>query len=1130
MAGGYTLGSSRSFKKRAVIIPAVLVVLAVVGYGLRGPIQTAALKMVTGEVAKKLNAEIHYSRTQGNIFTGIALSEFSVRLASGDSLWTQRLQLRYNLFSLIQRRFFIPQIAFSAPELFIAQKRKPNAGPGPKSFFDFSITDLVVDNGRIHFGSTIIDSLSGSVGIRSRASTMNFTVRRLLFKFKALKFGPIASDVILKPGSVDLVHCSIKTGKSRLDLTARADFKGKYYELVIKEGALSFAELLPQKFAGEMIISGFFGTKGDSLFGAVSYRTGAWSLKTMALPALSGTVRGKGDSLELAVTGLDTVWGGVTADLRIDYKTKGYHGKFDFADFAIAPFLAGLGERLAPVKLNGDVAVAGQGFDTIQLEYALDRILVAGVDLGRLTGKAEKSGERLRIEKTAVTRGTMEVAIEGEVKKKSFRFAYALKAVPLELVGKIVKTDLKGMLDGKGEVFNNGISGWFRLRDGTWNRFSARLVEANLGFDDWKKLAGAADAKVQGFSYRGRTFGDGRLDLRERKFQGGFEAGNTNLGLEGGLSIFTDGFEVQVARLHLASNNESFENSKPFIFGKRGGAVYLKEGAFTFAGGQLIAGATVESGRRPRISLAITNFDLKRLGRMLNVKNPPEGNLTLAVAADTGYSARFNITRFRWADITLGEIAGRITGDEKSIVIEQLEILSETEAVRLAGSIGYSFESKTNQFKLKDMNLECTAHNAGAWLFSPLKNILELKQGRINGTVTLKGDLKNPDFGGTVQIDSGTIVIPAIKLQCTDAALTFSLKNNKVILTSGTTRVDKGTLLGTGMIEFGGFVPERIDFRFRGNDVTLKPKKEIFAVVSGELRLGWSLNGPLVLKGDVDIGQAGLTYQFGPAAGMGGGKPQKNPPQYDITIRGDKGIWFRNNFVNIELSVDLQMKSDGPAILFAGKLTSLRGAVYYLGQRLVITEGEISFVNVPELNPDLNIWAEFITGDKVVVSSTPEPLKIILHLSGTLAKPRFELTSEPPVLSETDIVAYLSLNRPLSDVMGNDFTDVMGEQLLNYFEQEVSKRVMPILHLDYLQISGNPFGSTGGIPLGSEPSRVTMGKYVSRNLYLTWTHNIIDVNQDVFQAQYSLGSHHELVGKKNEEGNFSFSYRFKFRY
>ncbi len=1123
MVGGYILGSSRSFKKRIVIIPAILIGIVIAGYGFRRLIQTMTFKMLIAVVERSLNAEISYSAVQGNIFTGVSVSDLSVRLPSGDSLLTSRLQLRYNLFSFVQRRFLIPQIALSAPELFIARARKPGAGQ-IKGFPNFSVTEFVVENGRVHYGTGLIDSLSGSIGINSRSSKIDFAVRRLTFTFLGLRFGPIVSDLVLKPGSLEITHCSLATGDSKLELSAQADFKQKSYGLTVSEGAVSLKEVSARNCQGVITISGSAGMKGDSAFGEVRFRTRNWCWNSKPLPPLAGAVHFQGDSLKLAVAIGDTVFGNGTVEGAVNYRTRGYRGRLNLERFELASFLPMIEQRFAPVTVSGEVGVSGEGFDRIDCQYALDRTSVAGVEFDRISGRGIRIGELIKIERTVITRGTMETAVEGEIKEKDFRFAYAIEALPLELVGKIVKTDVSGVLNGKGEIFNNGIRGWFRLRNGNWNRFTAPLIEVTIGFDNWRDLAGRMAMTAQDLSYRGEKVGDGAVKLENRHCQIEFTAADSRFSFEGGVSVSTNGFEVEGKRLLFVRNGESIANSQVFTFGKSDRTIFFKDGAFNLAGGQLIASTSFESGKRPVVSLDITGLDLERFGRMLNLKSSPRGILTLSLDTDAGFFASIGIDKLRWGDIALKGIAGRISGDEKSILIEQLRIYSDTEAVALKGTVAYSFEPKTNQFKWKDMNIECQFSNAGAWVLSPLKKVVELKSGRINGTITLTGDPKNPNFGGAVQIANGVIYIPVVRLLCKESNLAFSLNNNKIILTSAKAQVSKATLLATGVIEFGGYIPKRIDFRFRGNDIALNPKKEVYALVSGEFRLGWTWKGPLVMKGELDIDQALLSYQFGPVPGMGGGKPSKNPPHYDITIKGEKGIWLRNNDADIELSIDLQMKGDATGTRFAGELKSLRGALYYLGQRLTITEGEITFINLPKLDPNLNIWAELLTDIETVVEAKPERIKIILHLSGTLTQPTFELYSEPPVLSDNDIIAYLTLSRTWGEFPGEPkdiFTDVMGEKLLDYFEHEVSKRVLPILHLDYLQING---------PFGSEPNRVTIGKYVSKNLYLTLTHNIFDVSQDVFQAQYSLGQHHELVGKKNEEGNFSFSYRFKFRY
>jgi autotransporter translocation and assembly factor TamB len=160
-------------------------------------------------------------------------------------------------------------------------------------------------------------------------------------------------------------------------------------------------------------------------------------------------------------------------------------------------------------------------------------------------------------------------------------------------------------------------------------------------------------------------------------------------------------------------------------------------------------------------------------------------------------------------------------------------------------------------------------------------------------------------------------------------------------------------------------------------------------------------------------------------------------------------------------------------------------------------------------------------------SGTAERIKIKLQMAGTLKQPVFNFSSDPAVLSQDDIMSYLTLNVTPQEISVTEqraiFNKFVTERFLGYFEREIAKKLRSYIGLDYFQFESGLFE-------GGKTAKVTVGKYIARNLYATYTHNISGFTQDIFKVEYYINQSNGLIGERDEQGHYRLRYQFKFRY
>ena len=217
------------------------------------------------------------------------------------------------------------------------------------------------------------------------------------------------------------------------------------------------------------------------------------------------------------------------------------------------------------------------------------------------------------------------------------------------------------------------------------------------------------------------------------------------------------------------------------------------------------------------------------------------------------------------------------------------------------------------------------------------------------------------------------------------------------------------------------------------------------------------------------------------------------------------------------------IKERGPLYL-TGILNTHRGNYYWLNHTLSITEGQLVFLPQEPVEAELDIWAEMNTRDRDPTTGTPITIK--LHMFGTITEPIFEFFSDPPYYTEQDIVTYLNLNITWSDLesmkRGEFVRTVLPHSILSWLESDVSRRIRQYTGLDYFRID-TPFFEE------ETSTRLTVGKYISRRLFISYTYDITSFENE-FNVEYFIDDKNEILVRRDEEGEYSVQYQYRIRF
>ena len=128
----------------------------------------------------------------------------------------------------------------------------------------------------------------------------------------------------------------------------------------------------------------------------------------------------------------------------------------------------------------------------------------------------------------------------------------------------------------------------------------------------------------------------------------------------------------------------------------------------------------------------------------------------------------------------------------------------------------------------------------------------------------------------------------------------------------------------------------------------------------------------------------------------------------DVDLNVLRNTWVRSRDANVEIFTDGPLKINvvGDAISLTGAIDADRGEYTFLSKRFQISRGSALFIGTPDLNPTLQITAEY------QVKGPTGATNIRVLIGGTLRQPKLSLESDAqPPISQSDLLSYLAFGR-----------------------------------------------------------------------------------------------------------------------
>lgn len=555
-------------------------------------------------------------------------------------------------------------------------------------------------------------------------------------------------------------------------------------------------------------------------------------------------------------------------------------------------------------------------------------------------------------------------------------------------------------------------------------------------------------------------------------------------------------------------------------------ALLAWDGADLRATGSLLGLVSFDGGGRldragADLTFDVSSHDLAALARVAAPQPVPD--FTGSFLGTLGFDAEFSRGAWRGelrlADLRL-QYEGRQIANLEPVVValgpERLTIeslyLSEAQTdseLFVAGTLGLGEEMPL------DLNVQSTISAAWVELFAPQLDV----GGAVDVLATVKGTLEAPVLNGQGEIRDARLVLPNFPHELEDIRGTLLFNRDSIELEQMSAEIGGGELRAVGRLE----IPEpgeTLDYRLQvfAEDLSLRYPEGFLA--RGDADLTFSSTGnSRVVRGDVRLNR--LFYvedvELGTLELLRGAFQRQRvevaetdefltTTQLNVRVTGQQpgALRVNNNVASLRGDLDLFVRGTlANPVLFGQVELEPGGRLIYADNEYEVERGLLTFNNYYRIDPVIDL----------VARTEVRNYGITLSLAGTLERLNAQFSSEEG-LADLEILALLATGQELP---GEGRFTAPGERtesnvraseiLAGQAGSLISSRVGTLFGFDRFRIDPQPSpsgGAIGGV-------RLTVGKRISRDLFVTYTTNPSSSEEYVVRVEWQLSDRVLLV-------------------
>ena len=529
---------------------------------------------------------------------------------------------------------------------------------------------------------------------------------------------------------------------------------------------------------------------------------------------------------------------------------------------------------------------------------------------------------------------------------------------------------------------------------------------------------------------------------------------------------------------------------------------------------RIYANGLLPTEGRANFDLAVTDFAIENVAELLQSDIPLTGRVTLdahvqGTAVSPVASGRIDLVHATYNGAVVPDIRGTFDYANRQLTTTATAV--DSTGRRLAsvnGTIPVDLTlAGVPGSRLLDapISVSLASDSLPVGLIPQFTDVVTDVGGRANGNFTVGGTLRKPVLRGTVVLSKAQF-----KLAATGAF--FQNVNGAVHMTGDTVYVDSVSAVANGPLKLTGTIAVGKLARPEFNLFLIAEDAQLLNNESGDIHAnaGLRVSGPLdkvYVSGQVTVLHGVLYVPSGGKRLVNAGDPalfnvidtaivsQREifPAQsplfknlrVDVDLAVERNTWVRSKEANVEIFTEdpLRVSVAGDALTLLGAVDADRGEYTFLSKRFQITRGSALFIGTPELNPTVQVTAEYQV--KQVTGTT----NIKVLVGGTLEQPRVSLESDAqPPLTQSELLSYLAFGESNGSLLqaagGGSLTATQGGNVVGAAGQRFAGIALGVFFDD---LEGNAARSLGFDVFNVTPGSVPFFNNSSADQFLKGT-------------------------------------------
>lgn len=389
----------------------------------------------------------------------------------------------------------------------------------------------------------------------------------------------------------------------------------------------------------------------------------------------------------------------------------------------------------------------------------------------------------------------------------------------------------------------------------------------------------------------------------------------------------------------------------------------------------------------------------------------------------------------------------------------------------------------------------------------PVESVEEV-DGWVEASVTVVGAPGSLRYGGSTRVVDGTAWVPelGVRYRAAEGSARFRGSEARIEAFRLASELGGNATL-SGRIDFSSVTDPVFDLELLAERLHAVDRRDMTVAVEGTGHLGGRYRQPVlegrfrIRDGDIrqdevlrerqviDLGDPSI-YSLIDTTGLtepGRLGRFRNPfmrnLQVDAVVDLGPNLWLRSDVLGVEMvgeGLTVEMDRAAESLVMVGTVELPRGTYRFdrlppYSQQLRITGGTIQFVGNPDLNPNIEITAEYRTRTR------HGPVVVRTHIGGTLRATELTLSSNPP-MSDSDQLCFLAIGAPCYGSANQRFGErLVQESVLGTLSSGLSTALVGRSGLSYLNLR-----SVGGTRGGTPGAQGSQGLFDNTQIELGW--------------------------------------------